>query len=202
MVVVQTGFSQGFVNLDFESANISQRSGNVIQAADAFPGWSVNAPFVYYDSISLSGGSISIFNPTSSYPVPPIQGNYYAYLASVNVPGYDIPISLGQSGLVPSSTQSIQFWGNISGMQITFSGQPLFFNILGTTANYNIYGADISTYAGQTGQLLFTLPPLSGNASLDNIQFSSSSVPEPSALALGGLGILLFGFRSWRNYLS
>jgi len=122
----QFGFAQGFVNLDFESADISQRSGNEIPATAAFPGWTVNAPFVYYNSVSLSGGSISIFNPTSLYPVPPIQGNYYAYLASVNVPGYDIPISLGQTGQVPSPTQSIQFWGNLSGMQISFNGQPLF----------------------------------------------------------------------------
>jgi hypothetical protein len=38
-----------------------------------------------------------------------------------------------------------------------------------------------------------------GPATLDNIQFSSTAVPEPSELALGALGALLLGFRRWRK---
>jgi PEP-CTERM motif len=96
------------------------------------------------------------------------------------------------------------FWGTAGGLQVTFNGQPLTFLTTGSTANYIIYTADISAYAGQTGQLLFADPYYTntqgGPASIDNIQFSSSSVPEPSAFALGALGTLLLGFRRWRNF--
>jgi hypothetical protein len=78
-------------------------------------------------------------------------------------------------------------------MQITFNSQPLNFLVTGSSANYDIYTADISAYAGQTGQLLFTVPPYVNSAILDNIQFSSSPVPEPAALALAALGAGLLG---------
>ena len=199
----QLGFAQGFVNMDFEDANNlgTPASFNQISAADAFPGWTVTARYIFYDNVSLSGGSVSIFDSNPPYSAAPIQGTYFVYLAGVNVPGYDIPISLGQTGQIPSSAKSITFWGNDEGMQITFNGQPLSFSTIGSTANYSIYGADISAFAGQTGQLLFTVPPLTGSDNLDNIQFSSSSVPEPSEFALSALGGLLLGFLRWRTFL-
>src|SRR5262249_59639348 len=48
---------------------------------------------------------------------------------------------------------------------------------------------DISPYAGQTGELRFTVPWL-GDSVLDGIQFSSTPIPEPSALPLGILGLI------------
>ena len=69
---------------------------------------------------------------------------------------------------------------------------------ISNTLNYTIYGADISAYAGQTGQLLFTAPLQTG-ALLDNIQFSSVAIPEPSALTLFALGSLLLGWHRCRN---
>jgi hypothetical protein len=53
--------------------------------------------------------------------------------------------------------------------------------------NYTVYGVDVSPFAGETGQLLFTAP-IQNFVLLDNIQFSSSPVPEPSSLCLIGLG--------------
>ena len=84
-------------------------------------------------------------------------------------------------------------------MQITFNGQPLNFFVTGSTANYNIYAADISEFAGHTGQLLFTVPPYTGSDELDYIQFSSVPVPEPSEFGLAVLGALLLGLRRWRK---
>jgi hypothetical protein len=110
--------------------------------------------------------------------------------------------AIGQTGQVPLSAQSLVFWGYAGGLQVTFDGQPLNFLGIGSTNNYTIYAANVSAYAGQTGQLLFSDPFYSntqgGPASIDNIQFSSSVVPEPSELALAALGTLLFGFRRWR----
>ena len=68
----------------------------------------------------------------------------------------------------------------------------------GSSDNYNIYAADVSAYAGQTAQLLFTA--VAGNAGmLDNIQFSSTAVPEPNQFALAALGTLLLGCRRWKT---
>ena len=80
-------------------------------------------------------------------------------------------------------------------MQITFNNQPLSFVVLGSAANYTIYGADISAFADQTGQLLFTLPPYVSSAELDNILFSDQPIPEPSVVGLFALSGLLFSLR-------
>ena len=112
--------------------------------------------------------------------------------------------AIGQTGQIPLSTQSLTFLGNISDMQITFNGQPLNFLVTGSTANYNIYTADISAYAGQTGLLLFTAPYfgdgyIGGTPMIDNIQFSTTAVPEPGTLAVAALGTLLLGSRRWKR---
>jgi hypothetical protein len=192
------GYAQGFINLDFEKAKIVSSDGLQTFVTNAFPGWTVTAPYITYDAVSLSGGSVSIFdtNPPSNFP--PIQGKYYVFFQGVNSSAGPTA-SIGQTGEIPITAQSISFWGTIGGLQITFAGQPLSFNAVSSSANCTVYDADISAYAGQTGQLLFTLPPNSFNAALDNIQFSSSPVPEPGELALAAMGALLFGCRRWRS---
>ena len=196
LFIVQLALGQGFINLDFESAQIVRNQGLAVFVANAFPGWTVTAPYITYDAPSLSGNSISIYDTSFSIP---IQGTYFAAMASGNYPGTGVTISLGQTGTIPSGTESITFWGNIGGLQITFAGQPLEFLVTGNTANYNIYSADISAFAGQSGQLLFSLPAYVSSATLDNIQFSSSPVPEPGVFALTALGGLLLGFRRRKN---
>ncbi len=66
----------------------------------------------------------------------------------------------------------------------TAAGQP-----------YTVYGVNIALYAGQTGQLEFTAGFNNSGPSwteLDDIMFSPTTVPEPSPLALTGIGGLLF----------
>src|SRR5437667_1888735 len=185
VLLARLGNSQGFANLNFESANLTGYSpGSTVPATNAFPGWTVNAQYIPYDDFSLSGESISIMDTNSPFFTTSIQGKYYALFVPANSPSSSQTISLGQTGTIPLGPQSITFWGNIGGLQITFAGQSLAFREIGSTANYNIYAADISAFAGQTGKLLFSLPPFVSNATLDNIQFSSSPVPEPSTLAL------------------
>jgi hypothetical protein len=61
-------FSQGFVNLDFESANLTGYSpGNTIPTANAFPGWVVSAECILYGGFSLIGEAISIIDTNSPY---------------------------------------------------------------------------------------------------------------------------------------
>jgi hypothetical protein len=80
---------------------------------------------------------------------------------------------------------------------VSFAGDNLSLFVLssGTTpdgAPYGVYGANIASFAGQTGQLEFTASVFNW-VELDDISFSTTAVPEPNALALTGLGALLFG---------
>jgi len=78
-------------------------------------------------------------------------------------------------------------------VRVSFNGLTLPRVPLGSTANYTVWGVDVSAYAGQTGELRFTAPWLSAGV-LDGIQFSLTAIPEPSVLALSGIFMLcLFG---------
>jgi hypothetical protein len=192
------GQAQDFVNLNFENANLAGYSpGGLVPATNAFPGWVVTAAYIPYDDVSLSGEAISIMDTNSPYFTTSIQGKYYALFEPGNSPGSTQTISLGQSGTIPSGTESMTFLGDIGGLQITFAGQSIAFSEIGSTANYNIYGANVSQFAGDTGQLLFSLAAYASDARLDNIQFSTSPIPEPSALASFALGGLFLVW--WRR---
>jgi hypothetical protein len=114
-------------------------------------------------------------------------------LQGASLPAALTVASIGQTGTIPIGTESLTYWSSGGALQVTFNGLPIDFLVTGTTANYDIYSADISAYAGETGQLLFTAPA-NDSALLDNIQFSASPVPEPSVFALTALGGLLLGF--------
>ena len=207
--------SQGFVNLNFEQAQIVINPGFGAYASNAIPGWTayisgVSQTYIVYNTVPLAAPAVTLQGTNNILGHPPIQGKYFVMLwgeFNPNPPGNPAfetnSAAIGQTGQIPLFAQSISFWGTIGGMQATFNGQPLDFLVTGSTANYTIYSADISAYAGQTGQLLFNDPyyggTFGGPATLDNIQFSSTAVPEPSELALGALGALLLGFRRWRK---
>jgi hypothetical protein len=109
--------------------------------------------------------------------------------------------SIAQVGLVPSKAESIQFDAFAENpFSVSFAGNQLDPIVLssGVSADglpYNLYGANISAWAGDVGQLEFTA--VYNNADpyfvLDDIAFSSQSVPEPSPLLLTGIGGVLCG---------
>ena len=87
-------------------------------------------------------------------------------------------------------------------LAVTFGGQYVPISLLSSTPNYNIYGGDISAFmGGQTGELRFQAVVSSGFGItlLDNISFSNQPIPEPSSLALFGLGAFVLGFFRCRN---
>ena len=192
--------AQGFVNLNFESANVSGYSPDSrdVPTTSALPGWTAyysNASGtgvtsqVWYDGISLGGYMISIID-SNAPSFGPISGRYSAFLFGT----VQISSSITQTGLVPAGTESLLFDGYVSGapFTVTLGDQTIAMAPLQTFSNYTLYGGNIpSALDGQSEALTFTEPPAVGVQpsmfELDNIQFSNSSVPEPSALGLSAL---------------
>ena len=217
LLAVHVGFSQGFVNLNFENATIvNDPSGEFPDssyASNAIRGWTayidnVSQTDVSYNNQPLSNAGVCLFGTNGYYQ--PIQGRYFvilqgAYNADPYVPGNTNSAAIGQTGIVPLTAQSLVFWANIivggpylNNMAFTFDGQNLPFNQIGAGSNFTIYGANISAFSGQSGQLLFTVP-YNGIVNLDNIQFSASPVPEPGVLGLFAFGGALIAFRRWKK---
>ena len=206
LVLIKTAVSQSFVNLDFENARFTAdpTSGYypyAVYASNSIPGWTayettLPSSEIFSNSESISGGAVSIIG--TNYFRPLIQGKYSILLEGFNYPGSLNSAGIGQTGTVPLTAQSLIFWGNVVANDVSFGGQNLALTVMGSTANYNIYEADISAYAGQTGQLLFSTIP-GGQDMIDNIQFSTSPVPEPSTLGLLALSGALLGLRNRRR---
>jgi hypothetical protein len=220
-VAVSAQAQSTFQNLNFESANLSNPSGqfNEIPIANALPGWSgsiggVPVTQVWANDYSLGQASIDIFGPTWNAINPGIiDGNYTVFLQSGGSPvteGLLVNTSLWQSGTIPADAQSLQFkaWSFQSGgsLSVSFAGNSLSPVVLSSGESpsgqpYNVYGADITPYAGQTGQIDFTSIIQGLNwMELDDITFSTTAVPEPSTLALIVTGGMAFGARCWRKH--
>jgi hypothetical protein len=224
--LLQTVSGQGFANLNFEQASIQPAPPNYtpwdafnpISATSAFPGWTVREDGIVCTAV---WGSPSALDETSVALVSagsnPIQGSY-----SVQLSAYaDAPSnlyrssSISQTGFVPIGTQSIQFLiaspYPASSVQplpmITFNGTPISLLAISQSGGVITMAGDVSAFAGTTAALTILCEAIQGSAfpanenifNLDNIQFSSSPVPEPRSLALGALGALLFGLRRRRQ---
>ena len=137
--------------------------------------------------------SMAIYGP--DFPSP---GLYHGHCFIQLKPGLDpggsgqtISTAIAQSGTIPGSAQSIQFYAEAAAYLVTFAGHQIPMTILGGSyETYFLYGGDISAYAGQAGELRFL-----GTGYLDNIQFSNLPAPEPSVIGLSALGALLLGWR-------
>jgi hypothetical protein len=205
---------QGFVNLGFENTTLTpilanEFSGYYVTNATV-PGWNWSpyqnfgygdpSTTVAYNDIALDSPAVTLQGTGSPF-APAIRGRYSILLQGgsqfVSSSSYS---AIWQTGQIPATAESLIYWGGA--LQVTFDGQPLTPVAISNAANYTIWGMDISAYAGQTGVLQFTKPWLPTNFSdgalLDNIQFSSSPIPEPSALSLFICGIFLICYRVTR----
>jgi len=208
----QSGFSQGFVNLDFESANLPTipegQFGGYVSRTNAIPGWTAftdgnQTTQILQNNLTLGAPGIEILGPDWNLGGV-IQSNYTVVLTA-GVGGHTVSIS--QTGLIPVSATSILFQasgGNPGGFtfQVSFGGQYLNYSSISAGSNYTLYGADISAFAGQSGALNFSVASIGSNfgySYLDAIQFSSSPVPEPGVLGFFALGGVLFGLRRWKH---
>jgi hypothetical protein len=189
-------WSQEFVNLDFEHPITPLTPINSrVPTTDALPGWTAYTygnpqTSIVYNTLSLGAAAVSLQGPGSLEPI--LQGSYTVILqgSSGGTPG---GAAIGQVGQIPLSAESLVFWGYAGLDNVSFDGQTLPLVQIGSTAQYNIYGADVSPFAGQTGELRFTAPPTYMDF-VDNIQFSSQAIPEPGAYGLWAFGALLLGW--------
>jgi hypothetical protein len=194
---------QAFTNLNFESAQVVFTSTNGIEvniaAASALPGWST---FSGTNQLSQVG-----YNPSfAAIPLPVdlvgsnasvIDGNFSVLLFD-NLLGNTGFIS--QTGLVPNDAKSLPFDATLPPARVSLGGQSLSFIAISNALNssghsYTIYGADISGFGSQEETLTF-----SGACYLDNIQFSTTAIPEPSAISIVclGSGVLVYLRRKYR----
>jgi hypothetical protein len=150
---------------------------------------------MWYNNPTLDAPGITLV--TANFPnFPAIDGRFSILLEGGDTPlATDAP-SIGQTGQIPITAQSLRFLVYYNSyLQITFNGHILPFYTLENDAGYSVLGADISAYAGQTGQLLFTKPVLSGESVIDDIFFTPDPIPEPSVLRLSSACILLLYWR-------
>ena len=202
--------AQGFINLDFESASIvyvdpTDPYNHRVLLGPAFPGWQATIGGVFvsqvlYNSPTLSAVGVGLLDSGYS-PAGFIEGNYMALLQSGGYTNTQtgVDASLFQGATVPTGSSSLQFKAYCPSGQfsVTMNGQTLSLSALSAGANYTLFGADISPWAGQFAELRFTMvgvtPQFDARSLyLDAINFSSSPIPEPGVLVLSALGCLFF----------
>jgi hypothetical protein len=158
--------------------------------------------------VALDETSVALLTANNGYysGYVPLQGSYsvqfYAYADAPS--GYYHTASISQTGQIPLGSQSIQFLmmsppvagGAIQASPIvTINGTPISLSAISSSGGVMTMAGDISAYAGTTVDLAFLCQATSGSFpadenifTLDSIQFSPQSVPEPSSLGLLGIG--------------
>ena len=201
-------FAQGaFQNLGFESIQnipVFDPQGHpwTMPASDALPGWSCylgtnQVGYAWYNDVALDSAAVGVQSSTSPYLPSGFLVGQYCLSLQYGVVGYGQygVASITQTGQLSSSVQSIRFRGT-DPFVVTFDGVTIPLVILSSQSGYNVYGGDISQFAGQSGTLAFTSYTHFGY--LDAIQFSTQSVPEPSGIALFAVGFGVLCCHSWR----
>jgi len=141
-----------------------------------------------------------------------IDGNYTVDLETgitpLNPTVTYVNASIAQTGTIPASAESLQFkeTSYIQTLSVWFDGNMLLPVALssGVSADglpYTLYAANLSAWAGQTGELEFSTSASVNYAydELDDISFSTTPVPtpEPNILDLTAIAGLAFSARRW-----
>jgi len=185
-----------FTNLNFDAAAATTGSahvGDYLPASVAIPGWTAlieETPSpVIFNTITTGSSAIVLTKFGSLFSPSPLSGQFSVVLIS-GFTGVATPqptsASISQTGLVPGTASSLRFIAQGDEPQVLASGTSLPVFLLGTTPNYNLYGTDISPFAGTEIELKFHRPHTANftGFTLDDITFSTEPVPEPSVIAL------------------
>jgi PEP-CTERM motif len=203
LVLGERGGAQGFVNLDFESANLSPvpagQFGGYVPISDALPGWAAyfgttQLTQVLQNNLTLGSGSVDVLGPDWTFGGSAIiDGQYSVELQPDTSDALSATIT--QTGMIPITAKSLQFKKapTTDPLSVTIGGQTISMTPLQNTSTYTLYGGDISAFAGLMEELKISALPGTFGFTLDDIQFSPSVVPEPSVFGLLALGGLFFG---------
>lgn len=187
---------------------------NPISAAAGLPFWTAREDSTVCTAIWGNGGaldetSVALLSSAVAFPPPspaPLNGIYSVELtAYVNAPPeFFKTSSISQTGDVPANAKSIQFlihspFSNVqSNPLVTLNGSVINLIPISTNGNIVTLGGDVSAFAGSNAQLIITAAGTPGGSffyqenyfALDDIVFSPNAIPEPSTIALLGLGAI------------
>jgi hypothetical protein len=210
LALTQTGFGQGFINLDFEQATIAPTPAGEFGAAPAdpalvFPGWTMGPGgtfgdnFALYNNLTLGSVAEVLIGP--DYPnaigYTPLQGSYSALLQFGPSPTLGTP-ALIQTGVVPPDARSISFLVSATqnDARVTLDGV----NIPLITIGEGRMAGDVSAFAGRQAQLEFSTTSYNGSwLYFDDVVFSPTAVPEPRVFNLAILGVVALSLREARR---
>lgn len=207
---VASGFGAGFTNLDFERAIIQLNDPDFggLDWALAVPGWNHSSgaatEVVYYGLPHLGTTQIYMLMDSNTYPAgsfTPYEGDYSLRFASGYATMFPTPADwtqafISQTGDIPDATHSLQL--TATGPFAVFLNNTL---IPMLPLGNHRYGADITAFAGTVAELTIMnttpvwaawAPEWEGRETstiVDNIFFSPITIPEPSVLALVGIGL-------------
>jgi hypothetical protein len=201
-----------FFNLNFEFSR-TPNSGvpnDSVPITNALPGWSgfiagSRVSTVLYDDYPLGSPAISLEDSHGNFGA--IDGNYSAIVFGETGATGAVSGTISQTGIIPAPTLSLLVKMRIGDTTlppvVTLGGQSLNMIPLQTLPAYTLYGASISSFAGQVATLSFSAPIPSGAAPswvvLDDIAFSTIAVPEPSTLGLAMAGSVLLSIMAYRR---
>ncbi len=194
-----TASAQGFINLNFESTSASgiPADGIWLNWGLAAPGWhhpsGGDSVFVYHKTppqASFAQYYFLVDSASSSWS--PLEGQYSLALVSGHYNRNDasspwVNASIGQTGVIPKDALSLQLFakGDFT-LSINSKAVPV------TSLNGDLYGADVSAYAGQAVSLEIssTTTQVQTPVIIDGMHFSVQAVPEPSGASLLIMGLV------------
>ena len=221
-VVPQSSSAGPFINLGFEQATVVVNDPiyGLLDWNLALPGWSPpsgqpDSSSVFYgighlglsQYIMLTDGSANQFGGTKPQP---LSGEYSLVIRGSLEPEYGAA-SVLQTGDIPASAKAIELLVRGDQPEIYLGETQIPLAVVDVNGSIARYAGNISAYAGTTSQLRISYPagyPLpddefGGNyqtfsGTIDNIQFTTRIIPEPTALMLAALGTVGW-FAAWRR---
>jgi hypothetical protein len=205
--IFSTAHGQGaFQNLGFELAPTDLGPGS---GSDYYsiPYWNATCgPYqtgVTLNSFVLDATTVSLHTGQS---FTPIDGTFSLLLTSSSFSYPSSPIaSISQTGLVPGTAQSLHFLvADVMTFQlpttlpgqffVTMNGENVALQAVANNGSYTELAGNVSDWAGQTAALTigmsvpashFQVQEVYFQGLIDDISFSSTSVPEPTTTVLG-----------------
>jgi hypothetical protein len=163
-----------FINLDFESAAIpSHIPPSGVPPNEVMPGWTVSCT-VYVDEWLPRGPYISVIRPNHGFlSWTGQQGDYFITMKSGSVVFGGGPAFIAQTGYLSPTTKSLHFRAEpLANLLVSFAGETLPCVVVSSNGEC---AADISKFAGSTGELKFMSSETIG-VYLDFIWFSNQAV--------------------------